>query len=187
MATEFRPLREILRELGPLLQQKASGYFFIVTDDNHSCTIRLRGGQIDEVSFSRQRNDEAVQLLSQVSAARARFQPIAIAASGSRQPLGASAQQWLLGGFESDLSMAASATGMAANASVVQPDGRRRGIVEKIALNYFGPIASLLCDEAFAAAADEAQVLQQIASNLPSQDESRRFIAEARAALASEK
>lgn len=83
MASEFRPLREILRELSPLLQQKASGYFFIVTDDNHSCTIRLHGGQIDEVSFSRQRNDEAVQLLSRVCAARARFQPIAIAASGS--------------------------------------------------------------------------------------------------------
>lgn len=76
---------------------------------------------------------------------------------------------------------------MNADASVEPPDVRRRSIVEKIALNYFGPIASLLCDEAFAAAADEAQLLRQIASNLPGQDESRRFIAEARAALASEK
>ena len=68
MANEFRPLIEILRDLKALALQKASGFFFVVTEDNHSCTIRLRSGQIEDVVFSRHRSDEAVQLLAKVPA-----------------------------------------------------------------------------------------------------------------------
>jgi hypothetical protein len=56
--------------------------------------------------------------------------------------------------------------------------------VEKIALSYLGPIAALLCDEAFAASNEMEQVLRQLASNLATAEESGRFLAEARAALA---
>jgi hypothetical protein len=81
MDSEFRPLNEILRELGPLAANKSSGFFFVVTEDNHSCTIRLRNGRIDDVAFSRMRSDDAVQLLSHVNAARARFQSIPVSAT----------------------------------------------------------------------------------------------------------
>jgi hypothetical protein len=187
MAGEFRPLHEILRELKPLVQQKASGFFFVVTEDNHSCTIRLRSGEIDDVLFSRQRNDEAVQLLSTVTAARARFQPIAVSGTGSRGTLSPASLKWLLGDFE-NLPPAPSQAAPADPDSVISMragvSDTQRSIVEKIALNYFGPIASLLCDEAFIADNDMEQALVQLASNLPARDESQRFIAEARSALA---
>ncbi len=186
MTSEFRPLREVLRELRALTQQKASGFFFVVTDDNHSCTIRLRSGQIDDVNFSRQRNDEAIQLLAQVPAARARFQPIAVNATG-KASLSRASLDWLLGGFEFDSPAAAPAPAQAGAHAPATAAGaahaREREILEKIALNYFGPIASLLCDEAFSAGGDSGQILQQIASNLPGGDEANRFVAEARAAL----
>jgi hypothetical protein len=60
----------------------------------------------------------------------------------------------------------------------------QRVLVEKIALDYFGPIASLLCDEAFVDENDIDQALVQIGSNLSSRDESQRFVDEAKAALA---
>jgi len=190
MAGEFRPLHDVLRELKPLVQQKASGFFFVVTEDNHSCTIRLRGGEIDDVLFSRQRNDEAVQLLSKVTAARARFQPIAVSSTHSRGALSTASLQWLLGDFENAPPAATSA------ATVTEPvdapdvaaapssgiSGAQRAAVEKVALNYFGPIASLLCEEAFVPDNDMEQALAQIASNLSSPEESRRFMADARGA-----
>ena len=74
MSTEFRPLIEILRELKALALKKASGFLFIVTDENHSCIVRLNAGQIEEVVFRMLRNDEAVQRLTMVNAAKARFQ-----------------------------------------------------------------------------------------------------------------
>lgn len=187
MASGFRPLSEILRELGPLTERKASGFFFIVTDDNHSCTIRLRSGQIDEVSYSRHRNDEAVQLLSRVHAARARFQPITISAAGSRGTLGEASLRWLLGGFEHDigtrLPSVPSRDADDAGSTAAPPLPHQRAIVEKLALHHLGPIAGLLCDEAFAGNRGIEQALGQIAANLPSAAEAQRFLAEARTAL----
>ena len=189
MAGEFRPLHDVLRELKPLVQQRASGFFFVVTEDNHSCTIRLRGGEIDDVLFSRQRNDEAVQLLSKVTAARARFQPIAVSSANSRGALSPASLQWLLGDFENGPLTATAAASEPVEKVEGAPEPSagiseaQRTAVEKVALNYFGPIASLLCEESFVQGNDMEQALTQIASNLASSDESRRFMVDARGAL----
>ena len=71
MSTEFRPLIEVLRELKALALKKASGFLFVVTEENHSCIIRINAGQIEEVVFRMLRNDEAVQRLTMVGAAKA--------------------------------------------------------------------------------------------------------------------
>ncbi|HUB89957.1 MAG TPA: hypothetical protein VMA74_09515 [Dyella sp.] len=185
MVSEFRPLIEVLRELQKLVQKKMSGHFFIATESNHSSMILLRNGHVDEVTFSRYRSDEAVKQLSNVAAARARFQPGKVDTSTARTPLGEAALQWLLGGFENDAAMRPRVAPAAAPAPAPITDAAaRREIVEKVALTYLGPIATLICDEAFAGSGDLDQVLQQIGSNLSTPDESRRFMQEARAALA---
>ncbi|HBK46693.1 MAG TPA: hypothetical protein DDZ67_09725, partial [Xanthomonadaceae bacterium] len=93
-----------------------------------------------------------------------------------------------LGGFENDAALAASSTAKAPGAAPSAGSGvalaRQREVIEKISLNYFGPIASLLCEEAFEASSDIGQILEQIAANLPTPAETQRFLKEARAALA---
>ncbi|MFC3651967.1 hypothetical protein ACFONN_10475 [Dyella humi] len=190
MVSEFRPLFEVLRELKALVQKKASGFFFIATESNNSSTIRLRNGQIEDVVFSRYRSDEAVQRLSEVSTARARFQPGALGNAGTSTPLSQVALQWLLGGFENDALARqppkSDAKPSAPAAAIAKAAPSQREIVEKLALDYFGPIATLLCDEAFSGSGDIEQVLAQLASNMPTHEESERFMAEARATLARE-
>ena len=214
MVNEFRPLIEVLRELKALVQKKTSGYFFIATESNNSSTIRLRNGKIEDVIFSRYRSDEAVKLLSKVAAAKARFEPGSASTPSSTAPLSETALQWLLGGFENDPSARPSSNpepkpvtssavpapseplppqpSPASSASSPSPPNTtpkvgapsQREIVEKVTLNYFGPIATLLCDEAFSSSSDIEQVLAQIASNMPTPEESSRFIAEAKTAIA---
>ncbi len=187
MTGEFRPLSEILRELKPLVQKKSSGFFFVVTQDNHSCTIRIRNGEIDDVVFSRQRNDEAVRLLANVKAARARFQPIAISVASARGGLSAASIKWLLGDFEHALMATPQPAQTEPNIMappLASTSTAQRVVVEKIALDYFGPIASLLCDEAFVDENDIDQALVQIGSSLSYSDESQRFVDEAKVALA---
>lgn len=193
MVSEFRPLADVLRELSGLIRKKVSGYFFIATESNQSSTILLRNGQVDDVTFSRYRSDEAVRQLALVSAARARFQPGAIGDSSKRAPLGEAALQWLLGGFEKDVAtrerapvvvapvVVESPVAEAASASVA-PESPRN-VVEHVALTYLGPIASLLCDEAFSDSDDLEQVLQNLSANLSTPDEARRFVAEVRSKL----
>ncbi|MGN6739046.1 hypothetical protein [Dyella sp.] len=187
MANEFRPLIEILRDLKALALQKASGFFFVVTEDNHSCTIRLRSGQIEDAVFSRHRSDEAVQLLAKVPAGRARFQADPAAAGAARVSLGEASLSWLMGGFEKSAATAA-ATPAARRVGAVNVNAQglseeQRATIERIALNYLGPIAGLLCDEALGVPGSIDRALVQIASNLPARDQEDQFLAEARAAL----
>ncbi|MBB2803148.1 hypothetical protein XarbCFBP7604_07430 [Xanthomonas arboricola] len=202
MSTEFRPLIEVLRELKALALKKASGFLFIVTEENHSCIIRLNAGQIEEVVFRMLRNDEAVQRLTMVNAAKARFQADPGAGMGKKPSLlSDDSRQWLMGGFEQDLggapaparavvapaapvAAAAPAPAPSANASAGAPDDRVRDALEKVALNYLGPIAGMLCDEAWEASSDIEQVLSQLGANLATPQEAQKFMTDARVALA---
>ncbi|CAD1792179.1 hypothetical protein CPBF426_19420 [Xanthomonas arboricola pv. juglandis] len=210
MSTEFRPLIDVLRELKALALKKASGFLFVVTEENHSCIVRLNAGQIEEVVFRMLRNDEAVQRLTMVNAAKARFQADPGAGMGKPSLLSDDARQWLMGGFEQDLGgaptpprapvasapapvaatqvaatqvAAPSATSASAGAGLA-PDERVRDALEKVALNYLGPIAGMLCDEAWDASSDIEQVLNQLGANLSTPQETQKFMADARVALA---
>lgn len=184
MANEFRPLIEILRDLKALALKKASGFFFVVTEDNHSCTIRLRSGQIEDVVFSRHRSDEAVQLLAAVPAGRARFQADPSGTGTPKISLSEASLRWLMGGFEIGTGSGGNATpAAAAPARTGTVADNQRETIEKVTLDYLGPIASVLCDEAFEGGGNLERVLVQIASNLPNRDEEDRFLVEVRKAL----
>ncbi|MCC8690053.1 hypothetical protein ABFU27_08385 [Xanthomonas campestris pv. raphani] len=205
MSTEFRPLIEVLRELKALALKKASGFLFVVTEENHSCIIRINAGQIEEVVFRMLRNDEAVQRLTMVGAAKARFQVDPGAGMGKPSLLSEDSRQWLMGGFEQDLGGAPAAPRAPVAPAVVTdaatpvaapsasptsvgggsaPDERVRDALEKVALNYLGPIAGMLCDEAWEASSDIEQVLDQLGANLSTPQEAQKFMADARVALA---
>ncbi len=192
MSNEFIPLIEVLRELRSLAAKKSSGFFFVVTEENHSCIIRLYGGQIEEVVFRMLRNDEAVQRLSMVTAARARFQVDPASNVGNKGTLSADSRQWLLGGFESDLSGQPAPAVASTTASSAPPPSTggsgptmgQRKVIDDVALRYFGPIASMLCEEAFESGGELQQLLEQLAKNLSSADETQRFLKDVRAALA---
>lgn len=191
MANELRPLIEILRDLKTLALQKASGFFFVVTEDNHSCTIRLHGGQVEDVVFSRHRGDEAVRLLARVPGGRARFQADPARSSPVTVSLGAASLAWLSGGFEQEAAELPSAepvrtavpAGTSAHAGVESLTELQRGIIGRIALDYFGPIAELLCDEALGRPGSIDRALVELASNLPARDQEDSFLDEARRAL----
>ncbi|MEA9657965.1 hypothetical protein [Xanthomonas campestris] len=191
MSTEFRPLIEVLRELKALALKKASGFLFVVTEENHSCIIRINAGQIEEVVFRMLRNDEAVQRLTMVGAAKARFQVDPGAGMGKPSLLSEDSRQWLMGGFEQDLGGApapvpapATVTAPAPVGNGAAPDEAVRQALEKVALNYLGPIAGMLCDEAWDASSDIEQVLSQLAANLATPQEAQKFMTDARVALA---
>jgi hypothetical protein len=194
MNHEFRPLIEVLREFNVLVQQGATGFVFLVTEELHSGIIRLHGGQVKDVTFRMLRNDEAVQGLSMVATAKLRFQPNDIPSYGNKIPLSPTSLNWLLGGFEQELAgrvetvapVAAKPAPTAVVAAAAAPgrvDKRVRQTIEQVALNYLGPIAAMLCEEAFETRSDPRQVVGHLATFLNSPQESRQFIDEAHKAL----
>jgi hypothetical protein len=184
--SDMRPLGVVIGELRALAANGATGILLIVTEDNRFASISLHNGQIREVSFRRSHNDEAVELLSRVPRVRARFQPGGIP-NGRHPPPSDAAIRWLLGGGENQQAAPLPPAALAPSSSgagVVDRAVLRRQIIEDVAMTYFGPIATLLCEEALSNSADTDQALRQIAANLTAQDEAERFVAEARASLA---
>jgi hypothetical protein len=187
MASEMRPLRVIMREVVALVAQKATGVLLIVTEDNRFASIRFRAGHIDEVSYKNRYNDEGVALLSEVQTLRARFQA-GVAPPSKHPPIGEAAMRWLLGGFENQQPTTASApattpSSHATGAAGADQLAHRREIIERVALGYLGPIAGLLCGEAFENGKSMDVALRQIASNMSEPGEGDRFIAEVLAAM----
>jgi hypothetical protein len=68
-------------------------------------------------------------------------------------------------------------------AAPAPPAASPREIVEKVTVTYLGPIGTLICDEAFSGSDNLEQVVREIGSNLSTPEETKRFLAEVRAAL----
>ncbi|HEX6832989.1 MAG TPA: hypothetical protein VF132_05595 [Rudaea sp.] len=192
MSAEMKPLAAVMAELAALLKARASGVMYVVTDDGRFAQMRLRGGQLDEVSFKAKFNDEAIRLLAQVATAKSRFEQVFLTPGAARHaPVSAEALQWMLGGF-AGAGPGDAAAPLARHTPTPQPapavaGGLRlpqRAAIEQVALTYLGPFASILCEEAFAGSTDIDKSLQQIASNCTDPAEAARFLAEARAAIA---
>ncbi len=183
--SDMRPLSVVIGELRALAAHGATGMLLIVTEDNRFASISLHNGQIREVSFRRSYNDEAVELLSRAAQVRARFQPGGVPISRHPAPSDAAIRR-LLGGGENPPAapMPPAAVAHSSGAGGVERAALQRRIIEEVAMTYFGPIATLLCEEALSDSADIDQALRQIAANLSAQGEAGRFLADARASLA---
>lgn len=185
--SDMRPLSVVIGELRALVAQGATGILLIVTEDNRFASISLQNGQIREISFRRSCNDEAVELLSRVPRLRARFQAGGVPTSRHPAPSDAVIRRLL--GVDEDQQLAPMPPSAAARSSGIGGVDRaalQRRIIEEVAMTYFGPIATLLCEEALSSSADTDQALRQIATNLTGQGEAARFLAEARASLATD-
>jgi hypothetical protein len=180
----MRPLSVVIDELRALVAQGATGILLIVTEDNRFASVSLQNGQIREISFRRSYNDEAVELLFRVPRLRARFQPGGVPISRHPAPSDAAIRR-LLGIDENQplAPMPPPAVARSFGVGGVDRAALQRRIIE-VAMTYFGPIATLLCEEALSSSADIDQVLRQIATNLSGQGEAERFLADARASLA---
>jgi hypothetical protein len=183
--SEMRPLSGVIGELRALVARSATGILLIVTEDNRFASISLHNGQIREISFRRSCNDEALELLFRVPRVRARFQPGSTPIGRHPAPSDAVIRRLLgVGEDQQAATMPPAAAAPSSGARGVDRAALRRQVIEDVAMTYFGPIATLLCEEALSSSAGIDQALRQIAANLSGRGEAERFLADARASLA---
>lgn len=180
MSQELHPLRECLEELGKLVQSGASGSFYLAGPNNDIAAISILGGVIDAVNFQGRRGDFAVELMKNITIARWSFRPEQVGAAKFSQ-LSDSARRWLTG-IPTPARAAPNAPAPATGTPTDTPDlGRYRRGVESVALSFLGPIAGTLCEGVFADCTTLAQVVDELAANLPPNEASRFRVEIARA------
>jgi hypothetical protein len=185
---DYRAVDAILAEINALIAGKASGTYFI-SGQEHSAWLRLREGQLVQVACENHFNDDAVPLLMRIVKGIGRFVPGPVFPGHPPLP-GEEVRRWL---SAEHVRRQAAPTPASRPAHVSPPAhpavaaGERSDAVsaaiERVALSYLGPIAPLVCAEAWTAHSGIESVLAQIATNLIDQDEVRRFLADAHAAI----
>jgi hypothetical protein len=211
-AQPAKPLLLILAELRNLAARGATGVFNIATDDGRFASIRVRGGEIESVTYRAKHNDAAIRLLAEAHSGRASFvaMPLRAPPAGLQiTPISAPLRDWLLGKSDLDLAALNRAAQTAASRSpatavngrqttaprppagaphpLVPDDGRaaptRRRVIEQVAARYLGPIATLVCEDVLADCSNVEEALDRLASHLVSLDEVQQFLNDAHIAL----
>jgi len=210
-AQPAKPLLLILAELRNLAARGSTGVFNVATEDGRFASIRMRGGDVESVTYRAKHNDAAIRLLAEAQSGHASFvaMPLRAAPPGlSITPISAPLRDWLLG--KSDIepatpsrttqspagrSPAAPVNGHPAAPIAVRarpaappdmsPAGAptRRRVIEQVAARYLGPIAALVCEDVLADCSSAEEALERIASHLVSLDEVQQFLNDARSAL----
>jgi len=160
MSRDFHPMAECLENLRELVKSGASGNYYLASADNQIGAVTLNNGVIEAVNFQGRRGDFAVELLKNVDMAKCSFRPEP-GRSPKHSQLSAYAVRWLTGGADSPAVTAAAAAGGKADID------RHRKAIESIAFAFLGPIASALCEGAFADCDNVPQVVEELAANLP--------------------
>jgi hypothetical protein len=177
MSRDLCPIRECLDELSKLVKSGASGNFYLAGPDNDIAAISILGGVIDAVNFQGRRGDFAVELMKSLTIARWSFRAEQIGSAKFSQ-LSDNARRWLTG-IPAPQRGTPNVPPPVAGAQTGKQDlGKYRRSVESIALAFLGPIAGTLCDSVFADCSTFAQVVDELAANLPP-GEASRFRAEA--------
>jgi hypothetical protein len=178
-----RPMAEILHSLNEHVKNADSGVFFIY-GEGVAGWVHLNQGRYEDVAMQNRHSDEAVALLMNVRAASCNFRPGKVF-PGHHPPLSETAKGLLRGGANMPpvLSMsqrpAASASvslvprqGVAPAApftpAKVSPQTKTHQMqeVEKLTLAYLGPMASIICQEAWEDHGAAPAAVQAIAENL---------------------
>jgi len=173
---ESKPIRDLLKEVAGLIRNKATGTYCLVTDENRFAMVSLSEGGVVDINYKGKHNDDALPLLGPVRTARATFQEGSVRHGQAGPPSADTVQRLLAADFQAPANDAPAPGGQ----SLGQ---REQRVVREIALSYLGPIAEMVCAEAFANGNGLDDVIRHVASNLPSGAEGNRFASEVRQRL----
>lgn len=148
--------QQLIRGLIKLCRDKASGTLFLNIDDGSSARLVLNQGMICWVAFKDLRGEPAIDAISEIGAARMKFNPILKLAIGEQRLPSTPKVLKRLNRYADDEQEVAVPT----ITDVVMPSppadtgGDRpfrldqvRGVLERESMEYLGPMARLLCGD----------------------------------------
>lgn len=183
---EFLPFAGIVDYLRQLCAQERSGTVFLVSDDNRMAQVRLDKGQIASLLCRNRRGLEALGILRSMAHARLRFDETFLA-RGENDQLSNQAVFDGLAGAAPVVAPAVTAVAAPALPAVPTPAAARapaaltpraRAVIQRVLTQYIGPMAEIVCDDHFAAAADLPALVRLLAGEISAPAQAAKFSAD---------
>lgn len=175
MTQDYLPFPEIVEQLSRLSREQVTGTLFLATKANRSAQIMLEKGEIVFVYFYNKRGSEAIELMTSIVAGRLRFQAGQV--PGKKQLLPPTSA--ILAALkEAGGKVTTGGDDVAATASqggVVALTDQQKETLEACLAEFIGPMAAILCEEHFAGGKTLEQVVEGLASEIPSADQASKF------------
>ncbi len=148
--------QQLIRELIKLCRDKSSGTLFINVEDGNSARLVLNQGEICWAAFKEMRGETAIDAISEIGAARMKFNPILKLAIGEQQlPSTPEVLKRLNSHTDNGADeLVPTITDVVQPTPTVDAGGDRpfkmekvRSVLERESMEYLGPMARLLCGD----------------------------------------
>jgi hypothetical protein len=168
MTQDYMPFSEIVSELKNLCAQRVTGTMFIATEANQSVQLALDKGEIVFIYFFNKRGEEALELMSTISAGRYRFQEGAVS---RRSPLPST---------DAILQSLIGEQSITNQVSENRPSGsglsqEQKNVLETCLAGFIGPMAGIICEDHLGAAADLHAAIDALVAEIPSSGQAEKF------------
>ncbi|MEL7509659.1 MAG: hypothetical protein AAFN42_20200 [Cyanobacteria bacterium J06554_1] len=174
----FVSVSSLIRELAQICQQALTGCLYFVSSDNHVGKFVLRQGEIILVRYHLETDRDALKLIKNLDQVKYHFSDRDISKSLRSESLPQNKSILLLLGFDQrprDVAQQATPGQNEDNSVQGLSDAIKARIQEQL-IAYIGPIATVLCQQAFATSDDLTTVLKQLAEHISDPEEAKAFL-----------
>ncbi len=172
MTQDYIPFQEIVYELRKLCSAMVTGTMFIATMANRSAQVMLDKGEIVFVYFFNKRGEEALELMSSISAGRYRFQEGAVS---RRSPLPTTDTILESLGRGQKIGNKTSVGNVEQPATGFGLSRRQKEVLESCLAACIGPMAAILCEDHLGDAVDLDTAIDALAAEIPAPEQANTF------------
>lgn len=168
MTQDYLPFPEIITALRKLSKERVTGTMFIATKANRSAQLIFDRGEIVFVYFFNKRGEEALELMSTITAGRYRFQEGRVS---RRMPLPTTDLILdMLAGQDSGDN-----TPVQQGPSEVGLTEEQKGVLESCLAGFIGPMAGIICEDHLGVISSLEEAVEALVTEIPSAAQAQKF------------
>ena len=164
MTQDYKPLKDIVDEIGRLHRSRATGTLFVATGSNKSAQILFEDGDITSIYFFNRHGRDALEKMSTIKVGRYRFQE---GFTPVRKRVDLPDTSVIIDKLKSFC-------GAEPSSETVQFSGpgggiteEEKSVLEKSLVEYIGPMAAIVCEDFFHQEMDLQEIVEKLAWKFP--------------------
>ncbi len=173
------PFRRIVEMVREFCSQRRTGTVFIVSDDNRMAQVHLESGNIVALLCRGRRGQEALAGMRTMQNARLRFDDHYLTADDSEQFDTGAVLEVLGGGVDARARAVERAPVAAPPAGGAGVGPVQAATLERILVQYIGPIGQIVCAEHVEKAGNLKALIAMLAEEVPDKAQAAQFVQEA--------
>ncbi|WP_457575954.1 DUF4388 domain-containing protein [Desulfomarina sp.] len=172
MTRDYKPLKDIVDEIGRLYRSRATGTLFVATGANKSAQILFKDGDITSIYFFNRHGRDALEKMSTIKVGRYRFQKGFTPGRKRADLPDTDVIIERLTGFCGVESPPETVRSSGPGGGISEED---KSVLEKSLVEYIGPMAAIVCEDYFHGEMDLQDIVEKLALEIPSPQQAVKF------------